>query len=70
METGAVWPQPANVEARLVVGGRTFTREEFLNALTRAVLETVRSYNSGKAESPGCAPSTADDFAENFEPRD
>jgi hypothetical protein len=70
METGACWPQPTNGEAQLVVGGRKFTTEEFLNAITQAVIETVRSYSSGKAGKPDSGPSPAGDSAENLEPSD
>jgi hypothetical protein len=70
MENGPFGPQPASVGAELMVGGRKFTREEFLDALTRAVLETVQSYSSGNAGNPGYAWNKAGDSAENLEPGD
>jgi hypothetical protein len=68
MESGASGALPDNGDARFVVGGRTLTMEQFLDALTRAVLETVRSYDSGKAGKPSCRPDTVGRSDDNLRP--
>jgi hypothetical protein len=68
MESRAYGPLPNDGDATFVVGGRTLTMEEFLDALTRAVLETVRSYATGKAAKPSYAPDTLGRSDDNLRP--
>ena len=69
METGAFEPLANNGDATFVVDGRKFTMEEFLDALTRAVLETIRSYDSGKVGKSSYAADTVGDSADNLQPK-
>jgi hypothetical protein len=69
MESGALGPLPNSGGATLVVEGRKFTMEEFLDALTRAVLETARSYALGKVAKPRYAPDTVADSGDDLPPQ-
>jgi hypothetical protein len=59
MASEKVKHQRNKVETRLTVGWQRLTREEFLEALTVALLEKLRSRETALAEDPASAPSAA-----------